>query len=172
MSHGKRRKFWSPYLAGGLAGALGVASVVLTGKFFGASSSFVVSATNIVQSFAPEHVANLDYYKKHLVFDWQWMFVLGIFFGSLIAAIASKTFELQAVPKMWKSRFGEGTLRRLIVAFTGGFVAIIGARLADWCPSGHGLSGLVQLSVSGFVSLTCFFIGGLVMARILYGGKP
>lgn len=171
MTHEKHGRFWSPYLAGGLAGGLGVISVVLTGKFFGASSSFVVSATNIVHVFAPEHVEALDYYKKHLAIDWQWMFVVGIFLGSLGAALVSKTFELQGVPTMWKNRFGDSTFRRFLVAFVGGFVAILGARLADGCPSGHGLSGMVQLSVSGLVSLACFFIGGLIMARILYGGK-
>ena len=46
---------------------------------------------------------------------------------------------------------------------------IIGARLAGGCPSGHGLSGLSQLAVSGFVALAFFFGGGWVTARLLYG---
>jgi hypothetical protein len=32
------------------------------------------------------------------------------------------------------------------------------------------LSGLAQLAVSGYISLICFFIAGIVMARMLYGG--
>ena len=44
-----------------------------------------------------------------------------------------------------------------------------GARLADGCPSGHGLSGTLQLAASGYVALVCFFVGGLVVARLLYG---
>jgi hypothetical protein len=34
------------------------------------------------------------------------------------------------------------------------------------------LSGLAQLSVSGFIALFCFFIGGMISANALYlGGK-
>jgi uncharacterized membrane protein YedE/YeeE len=71
---------------------------------------------------------------------------------------------------MWGERFGSSVPKRAIVAFLGGIVAIFGARLADGCPSGHGLSGSLQLAVSGLIALVCFFIGGMVMARILYGG--
>ena len=31
-------------------------------------------------------------------------------------------------------------------------------------------SGSVQLALSGFIALICFFIGGVVIARILYRG--
>ena len=49
---------------------------------------------------------------------------------------------------------------------------MFGARLADGCPSGHGLSGSLQLSVSSYIALICFFIGGLISANWLYrGGK-
>jgi 2,4-dienoyl-CoA reductase-like NADH-dependent reductase (Old Yellow Enzyme family) len=33
------------------------------------------------------------------------------------------------------------------------------------------LSGSLQLAVSGFVALLCFFVGGLLMARLLYGWR-
>ena len=37
-------KTWSPYVAGALAGLLLVLSVFLTGKYFGASTTFVRAA--------------------------------------------------------------------------------------------------------------------------------
>ena len=49
----------------------------------------------------------------------------------LLAAAASKSFRLQAVPPMWESRFGPSKAKRAIVAFIGGVVAMFGARLAD-----------------------------------------
>ena len=52
----------------------------------------------------------------------------------------------------------------------GGIIAMFGARLADGCPSGHGLSGGLQLAVSGYIALACFFIGGLISANLLYKG--
>jgi hypothetical protein len=57
------------------------------------------------------------------------------------------------------------------MAFGGGAVALFGARMAGGCPSGHGLSGVAQLSVSSLVAMVCFFAGGLFMARILYPGR-
>ncbi len=48
---------------------------------------------------------------------------------------------------------------------------MIGARMADGCPSGHGLSGIMQLSVSSFVALALFFGAGVFVASIVYGRK-
>jgi hypothetical protein len=32
---------------------------------------------------------------------------------------------------MWQERFGPAVMRRAVIAFIGGFIAIFGARLAD-----------------------------------------
>ncbi|WP_462325413.1 YeeE/YedE thiosulfate transporter family protein [Desulfoplanes sp.] len=160
---------WNPYLAGGLSGLLGVVSVALAGKFLGASTTFVRAAGMVERIFVPETVANMAYYTaKGVRFDWQFLFVFGIFLGSLIASLASRTFVWKPVPEMWKDRHGSGVAKRGVVAFVGGIVAMYGARLAGGCPSGHGLSGLTQLSVSGFIAAACFFGGGILMASIVY----
>ncbi|MBU0504230.1 MAG: YeeE/YedE thiosulfate transporter family protein [Candidatus Omnitrophota bacterium] len=167
------KKGMNPYLAGALGGILAVVSLWLTGKYFGASTSFVRIAGMFERIFAPERVAKLEYFIKEAPkVEWQVMFIVGVLVGSLIAAIAAKEFCFKILPDLWEKKFGKGNLKRLIVAFIGGIIAIWGARLADGCPSGHGLSGLMQLAVSGFVALICFFIGGIVVARIIYkGGK-
>jgi len=127
------RGAWSPYLAGALSGLVGVLSVWFTGHYFGASTSFVRTAGMIEELFGPERVARMDYFIKIAPkIDWQWMFVVGIFLGSMIAAVTSGSFRLQAVPDMWAARFGEKSiLRRALTAFVGGIVAMFGARLAD-----------------------------------------
>ena len=99
--------------------------------------------------------------------DWQWMMVLGIAIGSFIAAVSSGSFRIQAVPSMWERHFGSSIALRARAAFVGGVIAMFGARLADGCPSGHGLSGSLQLAVSGYVALACFFLGGLLMAKLM-----
>ena len=165
----KRR--WVPYVAGGLTGLLLVLSVWGVGEYAGASTSFVRSAGLIEKTFAAEHVAENAYYREEKVrIDWQWMFVLGIFVGALGASIASGGFKLEPLPPMWRERFGPNLAKRWLVAFAGGALALFGARLAGGCPSGHGLSGVMQLSVSGFAAAVCFFIGGIVVARMLYAG--
>jgi len=124
---------WSPYLAGALSGVVGVLSVYFAGKYFGASTSFVRTAGLIEQMFGPERVAQMEYFIKVAPkIDWQWMFMVGIFLGALISAVTSGSFKLQAVPDMWAERFGRNsTARRALYAFTGGAVAMFGARLAD-----------------------------------------
>lgn len=161
----------NPYLAGGLSGLVIIFSALFTGQYFGASTSFVRSAGMLSTYFDAERVSRLEYFIRYVPqFDWQLLFVFGIFLGSLTAALWSGSFKIQAVPDMWASRFGPNPVLRGVVAFLGGIIAMFGARLANGCPSGHGLSGIVQLAVSGFVALTCFFIGGIVVARILYRG--
>jgi len=124
---------WNPYLAGGLAGLVGVFSVVVAGQYFGASTSFVRTAGLIEQQFGPERLAQMDYFVKVVPqIDWQWMFVVGILFGSFLAAITSGSFKIQMLPDMWSARFGPNSVRnRAVVAFVGGVVAMFGARLAD-----------------------------------------
>jgi uncharacterized protein len=128
----KRDGGWSPYLAGGLSGLVGVMSVWLTGQFFGASTSFVRTAGMIEQWFGPERVAQLEYFTNVVPrIDWQWMFVVGIVLGSLVSALTSGSFRWQSVPDMWARSFGHTPVKRGVTAFAGGVVAMFGARLAD-----------------------------------------
>jgi hypothetical protein len=123
---------WSPYVAGALSGVVLILSVWVTGKFFGASTTFVRSAGMIEKLFSAERVAGMEYFVKELPrIDWQWMFVIGIFLGSLISGVTSASFRWQAVPDMWQRRFGPSRVKRAAVAFIGAVVAMFGARLAD-----------------------------------------
>jgi uncharacterized membrane protein YedE/YeeE len=162
---------WSPYLAGGLSGLVIIVSVLWTGKFFGASTSFVRSAGMLGKVFDTERVTQLASFLRYLPqVDWQLMFVIGIFVGSLIAALWSGSFKWQGVPDMWAEQFGTNPVKRGVVAFLGGIIAMFGARLAGGCPSGHGLSGIIQLAVSGLIAMVFFFIGGIIMTQVLYTG--
>ena len=128
----KKNTGWSPYVAGGLTGLLGVASVWLTGKYFGASTTFVRTAAMVEDVFGAERVTQLEYFIKNVPkIDWQWMFVTGIFLGALISALTSQSFKWQVAPDMWVRRFGASALKRGLIAFIGGIIAMFGARLAD-----------------------------------------
>jgi hypothetical protein len=125
-------KGWNPYIAGILTGLLLIFSVWFTGKYVGASTTFVRSAGFIERTFDAERVSKMEYFIKEMPkIDWQWMFVVGIFFGSLVASTTSKSFRWQAVPTTWENRFGPGKAKRAIIAFIGGGIAMFGARLAD-----------------------------------------
>jgi hypothetical protein len=125
-------KVWSPYLAGALSGVVSILSVWVAGKFFGASTTFVRSAGMIEKLVGAERIAQIEYFVKEVPkIDWQWMFVVGVFIGSLIASTTSGTFQWKAIPSMWEKRFGPSKIKRGIVAFVGGVIAMFGARLAD-----------------------------------------
>jgi uncharacterized protein len=163
---------WNPYLAGALSGVVSILSVWTAGKYLGASTTFVKSAGMLEKIFSPDRVAHLDYFRLEVPqVDWQWMFVIGIFFGSMLASLTDGSFRWQSVPDMWNRKFGPSLSGRGLAAFGGGVIAMFGARLAGGCPSGHGLSGTLQLAVSGILSLICFFISGFFTARLIYGAR-
>jgi uncharacterized protein len=125
-------KAWSPYLAGALSGIVSILSVWIAGQYFGASTTFVRLAGAIEGLFAPERVAQLEYFVRVAPrIDWQMMFVVGILAGSFIAAKTSGTFKMQWVPDMWHRKFGFSPVKRGVMAFFGGAVAMFGARMAD-----------------------------------------
>ena len=126
------KREWSPYVAGGMTGVVMVLSVWISGKYFGASTTFVRSAGMIEKLFSAERIAKMDYFLKEVPkIDWQWMFVIGILLGSLLASMLSSNFRRKAVPDMWASRFGPSRIKRGLLAFCGGLIAVFGARLAD-----------------------------------------
>ena len=132
MEKNKDPGAWNPYLAGALAGLVSVGSVWFTGKYFGASTTFVRGAGYVEQLIDPARIKQLEYFASTKpVIDWQWMFVVGILAGSFIAANSSGSFRIQAVPDMWQKRFGGSMVKRGLVAFVGGTIAMFGARLAD-----------------------------------------
>lgn len=46
----------------------------------------------------------------------------------------------------------------------GGFIMVLGARIAGGCPSGHGISGMSMLGVSSFIAVALMFAGGIGLA--------
>lgn len=175
MKRQTKKNGWSPYLAGALIGLLAIASVYVTtqligkAKYLGASTTFVRASGLLEKTVAPEHVAANAYFTKSKVrVDWQLMLLVGIFFGALISSATDKSFKLESVPPIWKERFGPSVGKRAMGAFVGGIVAMIGARMGSGCPSGHGLSGMMQLSVSAFVALAMFFGIGVLVANLVY----
>lgn len=125
-------KGWNPYIAGGLSGIVSIFSVLFAGKFLGASTTFVRATGFIEKFFSPERINQMPYFiKEPPIIDWQWMFIVGIFFGSLISSLVFKDFKWQTIPNMWEQHFGKDIKKRAFFAFIGGTIAMFGARLAD-----------------------------------------
>jgi hypothetical protein len=123
----------------------------------------------IARLFRGDKVLQNPYYRKFApVVDWEWMLVVGIVLGAYLSARLSGTFELRWLPDLWIRTFGEGVWLRVGVAFVGGVFMGFGSRWAGGCTSGHGISGTMQLSVSSWITVVFFFLGGIGAAMVLY----
>ena len=164
-----RQKAWSPYLAGAVIGLLQIPAFLLIGTALGASSSYVtVSAT--LASLLDPGIEGLAYAAKHLSGAknwWQVALVAGIALGAFLSARLSGSLRRGAISPVWKRALGTGSpATRFALAFAGGFLVLLGARIADGCTSGHGISGMAQLAVSSFIAVGAMFAGGIATALL------
>lgn len=160
---------WSPYAVGIGIGILSWFSFLISRKPIACSTTFAKASGMIEKLFFGKKVDLKPYYQKiKLVVDWQWMLVVGIVIGSMISALLSGDFHWQWVPSIWANVFGSDPVLRVIVALVGGICIGFGARWSDGCTSGHGISGTLQLTVSSWISAICFFIGGILMAQLIF----
>lgn len=161
---------WSPYLVGSLIGILVLSTLALAGKKIGASSAYSDTAGMLGRLIAPQHIATLPYYQKSKpMIGWTFTIVLGAILGSLLAAWTGGELTGTYLQDMWVARFGaDSGLLRAFVALLGGALMAFGARMAGGCTSGHGISGTLQLAVSSWIAVICFFIGGIAAAMLIY----
>lgn len=162
---------WNPYLVGALIGVLSILTFSLADKPIGISTGIAqASGACALPVLGANGVAANTYWAKKAVPAWDYgsLFVLGSFFGALASAMVSGSFKLESVPAIWRERFGSSVSKRLLAAFIGGVVLIFGARLADGCTSGHGISGSLQLAVSSWTFFIAMFISGIVTAFLLF----
>lgn len=165
---------WSPYICGAGIGILAGLTLLISRKALSCSTSFAKSAGMIEKLMRGERAVQREFFRKHgFGIDWQWMLVFGIFLGSLLSSVLSGSFAIQFVSCWWTQNVGSSVFLRLVAVFTGGILMGFGARLADGCTSGHGISGMIQLSISSLVAVICFFVGGIgtaLMIVTLFGG--
>ncbi|WOF16387.1 hypothetical protein F1737_06535 [Methanoplanus sp. FWC-SCC4] len=161
---------WIPYIAGAGIGVLSWFAFLVSNKAIGCSTAYTRTFGMLESLISGNHVEENPYYQKFKPeIDWEWMLVLGIFFGSFATAIITGGFALSWVPGLFEEKFGYDPILRLIFALVGGILMGIGSRWAGGCTSGHGISGTLQLAVSGWIAVIVFFISGITAAMLLYG---
>ncbi len=166
---------WNPYLVGALIGVLSILTFSLVDKPIGMSTGIAqASGACALPALGSAGVAANTYWAKKAVPAWDYgsLFVLGTFFGAFVSAVVSGSFKLESVPAVWRERFGPSLIKRMAAAFLGGVIIIFGARLADGCTSGHGISGSLQLAVSSWTFFIVMFATGVVTAFILFRHRP
>jgi uncharacterized membrane protein YedE/YeeE len=97
------------------------------------------------------------------------MLVVGVFIGAIISSTLSGDRGSAVVAPLWRWRFGESVFKRLAVAFGAGALMMFGARLAQGCTSGHGISGTLQLAVSSWIFISVAFGVATATVWAIYG---
>lgn len=161
---------WSPYAAGIVIGLLQIPAFLFIGTALGTSSSYVTISANLA-SFVDPSIAQIDYAAKHMAGAknwWQVALIAGIVLGAFASSRLSGTPRWGVSP-VWARAMGAHTrARRYMMAFLGGFIMVLGARIADGCTSGHGVSGIAQLAIGSFIAVTAMFGAGIITANLIY----
>lgn len=163
---------WTPYLYGAAIGVLSWFAFAVADDPLGITTALSALAAYAALPFAgADAVWHNSYWLQDAPgLNYGTLFLLGVIVGALIAAIAAKQFRFQAVPPVWRRRFGGSTALRFAAAFIGGALEMYGARLAGGCASGHGISGTMQLALSSWVFAVLMFGTAILTASLLYRG--
>ncbi len=166
-----RRARWNPYAVGAAIGVLSWLVFAVVDKPLGVTTALTGLAGACASPFlGADTIAANSYFKSHVFkADYGMLFLVGIALGGFLSAVLSGSFRAEVVPSVWRDRFGPSAGKRMLAAFAGGVLAMFGARLADGCTSGNGISGSLQLAVGGWTFFLTLFAAGLVTAAILFG---
>ena len=162
-------KAWAPYAAGAVIGLLQIPTFLLMDTALGASSSFVTVAAHIASLF-DARVTEIKYLASHMWGAknwWQVAVVGGIALGAFLSMRLSGA-RRRTISPVWARATGTTTLAgRAPLAFVAGFIMLFGARIAGGCTSGHGISGMAQLSAGSTLAVAAMFTGGILAATLL-----
>jgi uncharacterized membrane protein YedE/YeeE len=100
--------------------------------------------------------------------NWEMIFLAGAFLSGLVLSLIRKDFRLTLIHDNWRTYKNESSGSRIFWAFTGGFLLIIGARLAGGCTSGHIISGGMQLALSSWLFAIFVFGSFLLTGKLFY----
>lgn len=160
------RPLMNPYWAGFALGLVLLASFVAMGRGLGASGAFTTAVATSVHAVAPAHAEGNAFYREYLgdgatspLKDWLVFEVLGVFVGGFVSGALANRLKL-TIEKGPRAT----SLLRLVLAFAGGALMGIGAKLALGCTSGQALTGGALLNLGSWISMICVFAGAYALA--------
>lgn len=145
-------------------GLVSAASILLYGPI-GVSGTYPRVMGWLGSLIEPAFAENAYLQKIGSVLKPETFLVLGLPIGGFLAARLAKVKP----PACEYVHAGEHRTpaRRYRDAFLGGFLILFGARLAGGCTSGHIISGMTQLAVSGLIFGAAVFATGIFTAKMI-----
>ena len=135
---------WPPILTGVCVGLIQI-PLLFMGKFMGTSMSYVTLLAQVYDKNETLRQAKHNY--------WQVLFVVGIFFGSLLSYFMTNS--------LYGSRYSTYTQLPMLPSLMGGILLLMGSKMMRGCTSAQGLSGMPLMCFPSMIA-TCFiFVGGI-----------
>jgi len=160
------KPFMNPYLAGFGLGLVLLITFIVMGRGLGASGAVNTAVAGAVHVAAPAHAeaspafaSYLGDGKKSPFKDWLVFQVVGVFIGGLLSGAFGNRLRVTVERGPRMSQGG-----RLALAFVGGAILAVGAKLALGCMSGQALTGGALLNVGSWAAMVCIFGGAYAMA--------
>ncbi len=174
MTNPLTMKSWSPYAVGAALGMLSWFAFATADSPLGITTAFENTAALAEKAAPGVEEANPYYAEKEAKgkppkVGWEWALVVGVFLGAFLSARLSGDRTTEAIPPLWRWRFGDSKALRFAGAFFAAGLMMFGARLAQGCTSGHGISGSLQLAVSSWVFVGVIFPVATATAFAVYG---
>ncbi len=160
------KSYLNPYLAGFGLGLVLLSAFVVMGRGLGASGAVNSTVAATVHALAPAHAQAHAFFAEYLgdgtvspFKDWLVFQVIGVFVGGLLSGAFSNRLRVtvEKGPRI-------STLGRLVLAFIGGAILAIGAKLALGCMSGQALTGGALLNAGSWAAMMCIFGGAYALA--------
>lgn len=157
-------RYWNPYFVGFLLGLVLLATFAVTGRGLGATGAFSSVAAWFAGISSPEHVVANPVHSRYWnegapLLSWTIFLLIGAFVGALVSGLQGGRVGLSIERG---PRVSDRT--RLILAFSGGFIAAFGAKIAKGCTSGQALSGGALLNAGSLVFMGAVFLSAYLLA--------
>ncbi|MDP1900561.1 MAG: YeeE/YedE thiosulfate transporter family protein [Rubrivivax sp.] len=159
--------YWNPYLAGLALGLVLLVTFMVTGRGLGASSAFAAAAAWLASLGSVAHVEANPIHARYWngaapLLSWTVFLLLGAALGAFLSGWQGRrlSFSVERGPKV-----SDGT--RLLLAFVGGLIVALGAKIAKGCTSGQALSGGSMLNVGSLVFMVSVFASAYALAYLV-----
>ncbi|TDE05435.1 YeeE/YedE family protein [Flavobacterium hiemivividum] len=174
---------WPWYLSGFLIGSI-MLILIYFGKSFGMSSNLrsLCSMSGLGKRVG---FFNFDWKAQR----WNLVVVVGAMIGGFVAVnymsdpsnVSINPATIEQLAKLGidapdgkllpNALFGPDVFsspKSILILLIGGVLVGFGARYAGGCTSGHAISGLSNLQIPSLKAVVGFFVGGLIMAYLLF----
>jgi|SaaInlStandDraft_3_1057020.scaffolds.fasta_scaffold00018_14 hypothetical protein len=158
-------KYLNPYVAGMLLGLILLSAFYFTGRGLGASGAMKSVVTSTLNTIAPNHTSNSEYFAKYVadgknpMNSWLVFEILGVVLGGFLSGAFAGRLKLKVEHHPFIT-----SNKRIALALSGGVLFGFGSQLGRGCTSGSALTGMAVFSLQGFISMIAIFGTAFIFA--------